>query len=135
MITYALDTSIVSFILKGDEDLLARSLQETANLNRVVMPPAVLYEIRRWLIFNNSGKRSEMFEKLCGKLLVENMSVNAFEIAATEHARLKRDGYTLGDADILIAGYCVDNNYTLVTNNTKHYSLIDDLYIEDWTAD
>ena len=135
MITYALDTSIVSFILKGDEDLLARSLQETANLNRVVMPPAALYEIRRWLIFNNSGKRSDMFEKLCSKLLVENMSVNAFEIAAAEHARLKRDGYTLGDADLFIAGFCLDNDYVLVTNNTKHYSLIEGLDIEDWTAE
>ena len=100
----------------------------------IFLPPMVLYEIRRWLIFNNSGKRAKIFERLCEKALPEDMKINAFEIAAAEHARVKRDGYTLDDADFLIAGFCLDNDYTLVTANEKHFSLINGLNTEDWTA-
>ena len=135
MNTYALDTDVISFILKGDENIATRFRRELENGSRISVPPPVLYEIRRWLIFNSSGNRSRLFNDLCSELVMEDMRLNAFELAAAEHARLKRDGYTLGDADILIAGYCVDNNYTLVTNNTKHYSLIEGLDIEDWTVE
>ncbi|MCL2111790.1 MAG: PIN domain-containing protein [Clostridiales bacterium] len=120
--------------MKGDEGLSTRVAQEWASGNAIAVPPVVLYEIRRWLLFNKSGNRSQTFENFLADSLTEDMELSAFEIAATEHARLKRAGYTLDDADLLIAGFCLDKGYVLVTNNTKHYSLVDGLDIEDWTA-
>ena len=134
MIAYALDTDTVSYILKGNKNLAARLVKELSDGNDIVVPPVVLYEIRRWLLFNKSGNRSEAFDRLCEKSLIEDMEADAFEMAAAEHARLKREGYTLDEGDMLIAGYCLNKGYTLVTNNTKHYSLINGLDIEDWTA-
>ena len=75
----------------------------------------------------------DAFDDLCNSLLLYDMRLNAFEIAAAEHARLKRDGYTLDDADLLIAGFCIDNGFVLVTNNTKHFNLFNGLRAEDWT--
>ena len=132
MITYALDTNIVSHIIKGNSALSERVEQELANGNRIVIPPVVLYEIKRWLLFNNSGNRSEMFDALCGHLVLESMGVESFETAAAEHARLKRAGYNLDDADLLIAGFCTENEYVLVTNNVKHFELINGIEIVDW---
>lgn len=37
------------------------------------------------------------------------------------------------DTDILIAGICLENDFVLVTNNTKHFSRIKDLDIENWS--
>jgi len=39
---------------------------------------------------------------------------------------------TIDDADIFIAGYCIQNNFTLITNNTKHFENIKNLRIENW---
>jgi predicted nucleic acid-binding protein len=38
------------------------------------------------------------------------------------------------DADILMAAYCLQNNYIFVTNNTKHFCNIKNLPITDWSA-
>ena len=37
------------------------------------------------------------------------------------------------DSDVLIAAFCVINDCTLVTNNTKHFDNIDSLDVEDWS--
>ena len=133
MTTFAFDANIVSAILKGNTDLQNRLQQELFDGNCVVIPPVVLYEIRRWLLFNKSGKRTASFEKLCNGLMIDDMRINSFEIAAAEHARLKSDDYTLDDADLFIAGFCIDNSFVLVTNNTKHFNLFNGLRAEDWT--
>jgi tRNA(fMet)-specific endonuclease VapC len=38
----------------------------------------------------------------------------------------------IGDADILIAAYCLVNDYTLVTNNTNDFNRIDGLKLVNW---
>lgn len=132
MITYALDTNIVSYMLKGNSALSERVERELTSGNRIAIPPIVLYEIKRWLLFNNSGNRLQMFDVLCDNLVLEGMGVKAFEVAATEHARLKKQGHNLDDADLLIAGFCLENEYVLVTNNFKHFELINGIEIADW---
>jgi len=132
MITYALDTNTVSFIIKGNASLAGRLAGEILKGNRIVLPPVALYEIRRWLLFNHSGNKAEAFDELCAGLDLEDMPKEAFEIAAGEHARLKREGYTLDDADLFIAGFCMGNDYVLITNNSKHFNLIGGLKTEDW---
>jgi len=134
MITYALDTDVVSFIIKGNKELSDRVTQELERGNAIAIPPVVLFEIRRWLLFNKSGNRARVFERFLKDSLIEDMGINAFELAATEYARLKQNGYTLDDADLLIAGFCIDNGYVLVTNNEKHYKLIDSLTYVAWAT-
>jgi predicted nucleic acid-binding protein len=40
-------------------------------------------------------------------------------------------GITIGNSDILIAGIAIANDFTLVTNNEKHYESIRNLGIEN----
>ncbi|MCP4148878.1 MAG: type II toxin-antitoxin system VapC family toxin [bacterium] len=35
--------------------------------------------------------------------------------------------------DLMIASICLANNVTLVTNNLKHFSRIEELPIENWS--
>jgi tRNA(fMet)-specific endonuclease VapC len=39
---------------------------------------------------------------------------------------------TIDDADIFIAGYCIQKDYILITNNTKHFENIKNLKIDNW---
>ena len=48
------------------------------------------------------------------------------------YAELYSKGFTVGEIDILIAAFCLVNNYTLVTNNTKDFENINGLNFLDW---
>ena len=52
--------------------------------------------------------------------------------AASIWATLRKMGKTVGDADIIIAACCMENGYTLVTHNTKHFIDISGLLMDDW---
>lgn len=47
-------------------------------------------------------------------------------------AELTASGKKIGDADTLIAGQAIANQLILVTNNTKHYSRVKGLQLENW---
>ena len=47
---YVLDTNIVSYILKGDADVVTRYRQAFDVGDDIVIPPIVFYEIQRGLL-------------------------------------------------------------------------------------
>jgi tRNA(fMet)-specific endonuclease VapC len=47
---------------------------------------------------------------------------------------LRRIGQTITEFDLLIASVAIAENYTLVTNNTRHYSRISNLQLENWIS-
>jgi tRNA(fMet)-specific endonuclease VapC len=47
-------------------------------------------------------------------------------------AELRRIGQTIAEFDLLIASVALVENYTLVTNNTRHYERINGLKLENW---
>ena len=49
-------------------------------------------------------------------------------------ASLKKSGKILDDFDLIIPACAMTNNLTLVTNNTKYFSRIDDLKLTNWTS-
>jgi predicted nucleic acid-binding protein len=54
---YALDANIISFALKGNTKILDRIDREIINGSTINIPPIVLYEIRRGLLFSNSIRK------------------------------------------------------------------------------
>ena len=46
---------------------------------------------------------------------------------------LRRKGTTIGPIDILLSAQAVSNDLIFVTNNTKEFSRIENLKIEDWS--
>ncbi len=57
---------------------------------------------------------------------------DAIEKASAIYASLKSTGKIISDADILVAGIAISNNLVLVTNNTKHFSRIENLKLDNW---
>ncbi|AOR29331.1 DNA binding protein [Formosa sp. Hel1_33_131] len=58
---------------------------------------------------------------------------NSLDFYAIEKARLRKNGNTVDDFDLLIGASAVSNNMTLVTNNIKHFKNIKNIEIQDWT--
>ena len=47
-------------------------------------------------------------------------------------SNLKKRGEILSDVDIMIASIALADNFTLVTNNLKHFARIPNLVHESW---
>ncbi len=130
---YAVDTNIISFLLRKDRKLQARVYKEVSDGEGVVIPPIAYYEIKRGLIDHHATDKMRQFEQLCTIIGVDEMDVETLDMAAKIYAVLKKEGRLIEDSDILIAASCLAHDYTLVTNNTKHFEHIEDLTIVDWT--
>ena len=130
---YALDTNIISFILKENPNVLSHVRQELKARNKLIIPPLAYYEVRRGLLSVDTPVLTPAFNRFCAKIPVGKMSNSELDEAARIYAALKKKGRLIEDADILIAAYCIVNGYTLVTNNTKHFENVDNLLREDWT--
>jgi predicted nucleic acid-binding protein len=129
---YALDTNIISYILRGDDIVKKRWRKEESNGNRSVIPLIVYYEARRGLLANGATTKLRAFENLCFKLGVYDLTKADTDTAAGIYAALRRSGRTVEDADLLIAAQTVSRGYTLVTNNVKHFEGIEELQLENW---
>jgi predicted nucleic acid-binding protein len=129
---YALDSNIVSYMLKGNVDIKLRYRQAIEGGNDVVIPPIVFYEVQRGLLAGRLNKRLVEFDELCQNALNVEFDILVWQRAAQISALLYQEGRPIEDADILIAAYCLVNDFTLVTNNSRHFERIDGLKIVNW---
>ncbi|MCL2020367.1 MAG: PIN domain-containing protein [Oscillospiraceae bacterium] len=132
MIIYALDSNIISYLLKGNEQIAERIETEISSGHEVIIPPIAYYEVKRGLLAVNSKTKMQIFLDFCNENEVGNIDMRTLNKAADIYAELKVSGIGTEDADILIGAFCIVNNYTLVTNNIKHFSNIKDLSLISW---
>jgi len=131
MTKYALDTNIISYYLKGNTKLIDRINDEVKN-GSIIIPPIVYFEIKKWLLKNQSKSKLAAFDKLLARYGVDTISKETLDTSLSIYLDLQSKKLTVDDADILIGGYCIQNGYVLVTNNTRHFENIDKLKIENW---
>jgi tRNA(fMet)-specific endonuclease VapC len=69
--------------------------------------------------------------------LIAHFQVLAFDEQSANHAakiraKLKLQGTPIGHYDVLIAATALANGMVLVTNNTREFSRVEGLMVEDW---
>jgi len=129
---FTLDTNILSYYIRGNEDISSRLKTELSKGNKLVMNPIAYYEINRGLLAINSQKKLQKFKGFCRKFGVLELSLDVLDIAANKYADLKKRGKLVEDADLFIAAICLANDLVLITNNEKHFRHIDGLKINNW---
>lgn len=128
-----LDTNVIVHCLKGREPAASKFL--AASPSQVAIPSVVGYELEYGTLRIASPARRRI---LAGML--ETLEEVPFDrAAARESARvrldLERRGIVIGPLDLLIAGTALSRGATLATSNTREYSRIKGLRLEDWTTD
>lgn len=132
MTIYALDTNILSYLLKNDERVCSSLRGELVAGNTCIIPPVAYYEIRRGLLYVNAVAKLGYFDELCLDFPVGVMNRPAWDETAALYAKLRRNGQIREDADLFIAAFCLVGGYTLVTNNIRHFAMIDGLSYTNW---
>ena len=130
--TYAIDSNIIIHLLRGTESV--RKHRDNANNQgaRFIIPPFVNYEIMRGFLCVSAPAKEAAYRRLCAYCSIGEMTVGAWERAAQIYAELYTKHFTVKDADIVIAAFCMVNDYSLVTDNTKDFENIDGLQFVNW---
>ena len=90
----------------------------------------VLFVITACYVSRQAKKNRPLWLYNCA---LGEMTVDAWERAANIYAELYAKRFTVKDADIVIAAFCMVNEYTLVTANTKDFENIDGMQFVNWT--
>jgi tRNA(fMet)-specific endonuclease VapC len=81
-------------------------------------------------------KSKRIFEKIAvifNKLIIVPFDRDAAVAYADLRSELESSGTPIGNMDMLIAACAIANKAILVTNNTKHFSKINNLKTQNWT--
>lgn len=129
---YLLDTNVCIKILKGNSDNISERISAINN-NDIVICSIVRFEL-----FYGAHKSN----KKEGTLATLRDFLNCFEDAGFDdtisdlcgrlRAELEMAGTPIGPYDLQIGAIALANNFTLVTHNTKEFSRIVNLKLEDW---
>ena len=130
---YFLDTNICIYLMNAKfPDMNTYYL--TRNPSDIFISAVVLSE----LIYGvqKSRLREQNFAKLecfLSEIYLVSLDDKAAVIAGQIRADLDRVGTPIGGNDILIAATVLANQGILVTNNTREFSQVHGLKLEDWT--
>jgi tRNA(fMet)-specific endonuclease VapC len=130
--TFFLDSNILIFILRGTNQRVADKLEQFPP-SEVKIPSVVLAELVEGAYRNHDTKGN--LEKML--VLISPYEVVPFDKYAAMTggkigAELGKEGKKIGPNDLLIAATTMSRGGILVTNNTKEFSHVPGLRIEDW---
>ena len=134
MIRYMLDTNMIAYAknrrpLRVLDQLLRHEPSEIA-ISSITMAE-LEYGIQ------NSSRPEQ--NRIALMMFLAGISILPFDAgAALEYGdircKLKTQGIIIGGNDMLIAAHARSQGLTLVTHNTREFSRVDDLQIEDWAS-
>jgi tRNA(fMet)-specific endonuclease VapC len=130
---YLLDTNICIYFMKGMFNL--KEKLQKIELDNLFISEITLAELKYGV--ENSQNKDQNRKTL--EAFINGVQIvpifHSLDVYASEKARLKKLGNPLDDFDLLIGATAVNQQLTMVTNNTKHFERMQGLRLEDWTLE
>ncbi|MFC1750196.1 type II toxin-antitoxin system VapC family toxin [Pseudomonadota bacterium] len=128
---YVVDTNTLIYFFKGMGNVPAKLLEVSPK--DIAIPSIVLHELEYGIAKSTSPrKRQAQLKALCSLVEILPFESKAARLSAVIRANLEKKGTPIGPCDALIAGTALANEGTLVTNNTKEFSRVSKLKLENW---
>jgi tRNA(fMet)-specific endonuclease VapC len=131
---YLLDTNIISYWMRGDQTIIEKikccSPAELA-LSTITLAE-IYYGIERSPV--KKKERRKKIERIKSLLDIYPFNEHAAIAYGVIRARLQKTGRPISERDLQIASIAVANRLCVVTHNTKEFSRIQKLSVEDWAS-
>ena len=127
---YALDTNIVSYYMRREGGVVPRL--QSLRPHQLAIPSVVVLEVRFGLLRRGMQAALSAFDELtatCGEL---DFDAESADHAARIRLQLEAAGTPIGLANLLIAATARRHGCTLVTHNTREFSRVPGLLLDDW---
>ena len=133
---YTLDANSISAIISDNIFIKNRVEISLLSGDTITVNAISYYEVKRGLLCKDTKNQLINFIKLCREhdiIIMDKISI--FDKASEIYARLG-EKKEIGDCDILIASIACIGDFTLVTNNIRHFNIIrestKELNVENW---
>jgi tRNA(fMet)-specific endonuclease VapC len=130
---YMLDTDISSYIMKRSNQSVLRRLEKTS-VDEVCISAITKCELLYGVEISPNRRRDQNeIDQFLRYVEVLDFPQDAALEYGRIRATLKRQGTMIGVNDLFIAAHALHLGHTLATNNTREFSRVDGLKIENWT--
>lgn len=131
---YLLDTDICIYYINGFQPNVRENIHQRKASDMVV---SAITKCEMYA--GSSGSRNPARSRAEQDLFLRQFVSLPFDDRASDRygevfAELRRSGNLISELDLQIAAIALVHNLTLVTRNTRHFSRVANLRIEDWTA-
>lgn len=132
---YLLDTNVCIRYLNDPESLIAKRLQQhnPSDISVCAVVKAELYYGAAKS--QNPQYTQEVINTFLSPLFSYPFDDRAAEFYGKIRAYLSGKGILIGPNDLLIAAIALVHDITLVTHNTREFTRVEGLHIEDWEID
>ena len=133
---YLLDTNILSELIKKRPDPDFLSHLDSKPAHTLFTSCICVMELR----FGSSLRKDfKIFWQKINKEIISRVNIVPFGekealTAGDLLADMHKNGQNIGMEDVMIAASAIANQYTVVTANTRHFSRIRGLIVENWLA-
>jgi predicted nucleic acid-binding protein len=127
-LSYLIDTDWIIHYLNGNSGIVEKiGLLAKEGLAASVISVAELYE-GIYYSTNPAGNEKALNDFLSG-ISTLGIEDEVCKVFGKERGRLRQEKKMIGDFDLLIASTCLHHRLTLMTNNRRHYEMVDGLNI------
>jgi tRNA(fMet)-specific endonuclease VapC len=129
---YLLDTDIYIYLAGGNEKVREKILEVgDENIFLSSISVAELY----FGVFSSFRQPENLkaIQRNLEKLQILNFTKHTARVFGQFKAQLKKKGRPMADMDLAIASIALHHQHVLVTHNTRHFSVLDELSLEDWS--
>ena len=130
---YALDTNTIIRFLHNDTNVCHKFNNAVMVGYKIVVPKMTDYEIRRGFHIKPNPRKEVYYKTLLEDCAIMEIDADTLDYAIPIYEGHYHNRHTADEMDILIAALCIQNDYTLVTNNAKDYKGVGGLKWVDWT--
>ena len=131
---YLLDTNIISYWMRGDQQLInkIKSYSPSDLSLSTVTLAEIYYGIEKSPV--KKKERRLKIEHIKSELDIYPFNEQAAVKYGTIRAALEKRGKPISERDTQIASIALANKLCIVTHNTKEFSCIPKLKVEDWAS-
>ncbi|MFH0753878.1 MAG: type II toxin-antitoxin system VapC family toxin [Candidatus Omnitrophota bacterium] len=129
---FFLDTDTCVFILRGTS-LKALSHLKDIPHGMVKLPAVVYAELSFGALKADTPSAQKAVEFFVSPFEIVPFDHNAAEIYGELRMGLEKKGKLIGSNDLMIAATAISRRAILITHNTKEFSRIQGLKLQDWT--
>jgi tRNA(fMet)-specific endonuclease VapC len=128
---FLLDTDTIIYSLKNNSNVIKKMKEYRDS------PKAISIITYGELMFGAEKSQKKLensarIRRVAEIFPVLNLSLGIMAVYGELKAGLSKQGTTVDEFDLLIAATAISNGYTVVTNNTKHFSRIPGVLIANW---
>jgi tRNA(fMet)-specific endonuclease VapC len=125
-----LDSNTLIYYIRGVEPVVKRF--QAANRSEFAIPSMAAYEIEYGALKSGSTRRKDITKELLAGVIQVPFDASAASEAAVIRIELERRGLVIGPLDLMIAGSARSRDAVLITSNTREFSRVKNLTVQDW---